>query len=179
MKTATPARARPAAAPMPAPLAPRPAGAKLRAAFERLVLDIARESNTGQWREHAPGALLEIECDGQTYSLCRRHNHQIHGLVGLSPREREIVRMIAAGYPNKAIAAVLEISEWTVGTHVRRVFAKLRVSSRAAMVARWLDANDDAPEPGRAQTPAPPEFAESFSRDGRRLQNAAPSLRRP
>ena len=48
--------------------------------------------------------------------------------------------MIAKGYPNKTIAAVLEISPWTVGTHLRRIFAKLNVPSRAAMVARVMDA---------------------------------------
>jgi DNA-binding CsgD family transcriptional regulator len=58
----------------------------------------------------------------------------------LSPREQEIARMIAKGYPNKTIAAVLEISPWTVGTHLRRIFAKLNVPSRAAMVARVMDA---------------------------------------
>ena len=54
----------------------------------------------------------------------------------LSPREQEIVRMVAAGHPNKVIAAVLDISCWTVGTYLRRIFAKLGVGSRAAMVAR-------------------------------------------
>ena len=54
----------------------------------------------------------------------------------LSPREQEIVRLVAVGLPNKAIAAVLEISVWTVATHLRRVFAKLEVNSRAGMVAR-------------------------------------------
>ena len=48
--------------------------------------------------------------------------------------------MVAKGYPNKAIAAVLEISLWTVGTHLRHVFVKLHVSSRAAMVARMIEA---------------------------------------
>ena len=60
--------------------------------------------------------------------------------VSCSPREREIARMVAKGYPNKAIAAVLEISSWTVGTHLRHVFVKLHVSSRAAMVARMIEA---------------------------------------
>ncbi len=58
--------------------------------------------------------------------------------VSLSPREREIARMIAKGYPNKTIAAVLEISAWTVGTYLRRIFSKLHVSSRAAMVAHLM-----------------------------------------
>jgi DNA-binding CsgD family transcriptional regulator len=57
----------------------------------------------------------------------------------LSPREQEIARMVARGYPNKTIARVLDISTWTVGTHLRRMFAKLSVGSRAAMVARLLE----------------------------------------
>jgi DNA-binding NarL/FixJ family response regulator len=59
--------------------------------------------------------------------------------ISFSPREREIARMIAKGYPNKTIAAVLEISSWTVCTHLRRIFSKLGVSSRAAMIARMMD----------------------------------------
>ena len=59
--------------------------------------------------------------------------------TSLSPREQEIVRMVAQGYPNKVIADVLEISTWTVGTHLRRIFAKLAVTSRAAMVARIME----------------------------------------
>jgi len=47
--------------------------------------------------------------------------------------------MVAKGYANKTIATVLEISAWTVGTYLRRIFAKLGVSSRAAMVARLLE----------------------------------------
>jgi DNA-binding CsgD family transcriptional regulator len=47
--------------------------------------------------------------------------------------------MVARGYPNKTIAGVLEISCWTVGTYLRRVFAKLNVGSRAAMVTRLVE----------------------------------------
>ena len=54
--------------------------------------------------------------------------------VRLSPREREIARMLAKGYPNKTIAAVLDISSWTVSTYLRRMFAKLDVHSRTALV---------------------------------------------
>jgi DNA-binding CsgD family transcriptional regulator len=54
----------------------------------------------------------------------------------LSPREREIARMVAQGYPNKTIASVLDISSWTVSSHLRRIFVKLQVSSRAAMATR-------------------------------------------
>jgi DNA-binding CsgD family transcriptional regulator len=57
----------------------------------------------------------------------------------LTPREREIVRMVARGHQNKVIAAVLNISSWTVCTHLRRIFSKVGVSSRAAMVAKLAD----------------------------------------
>jgi DNA-binding CsgD family transcriptional regulator len=57
----------------------------------------------------------------------------------LSPRELEIARMVAKGYANKSIASVLDISCWTVSSHLRRTFSKLGVTSRAAMVAQLLD----------------------------------------
>jgi DNA-binding CsgD family transcriptional regulator len=57
----------------------------------------------------------------------------------LSPREQEIARMVANGHPTKVIAGVLNISCWTVTAHLRRIFTKLGVTSRAAMVARLLE----------------------------------------
>jgi len=57
----------------------------------------------------------------------------------LSPREHEIVRMVADGHPTKVIAGVLNISCWTVTAHLRRIFMKLGVTSRPAMVARLVE----------------------------------------
>lgn len=114
---------------------------KLISAFEGLVRRLATEPTVSTEPGHDSAALLEIEHNGQTYSLLCRKKTPAEPLscVELSPREREIVRMVAEGYPNKAMASTLEISEWTVGTHLRRVFAKLGVSCRAAMVAKWLE----------------------------------------
>ena len=83
--------------------------------------------------------LLDVEVDGVRCILIRLPRNSSRTQVMLSPREHEIVRMVAQGYPNKTIAAVLDISSWTVGTHLRRIFAKLGVGSRAAMVARLLE----------------------------------------
>jgi len=47
--------------------------------------------------------------------------------------------MIAAGHLNKAIAQTLQISPWTICTHLRRIFGKLGVHSRAAMVAKSFE----------------------------------------
>ena len=82
--------------------------------------------------------LLDVEIDDVRCILIRLPRNS-RTQVMLSPREHEIVRMVAQGYPNKTIAAVLDISSWTVGTHLRRIFAKLGVGSRAAMVARFLE----------------------------------------
>jgi DNA-binding CsgD family transcriptional regulator len=54
----------------------------------------------------------------------------------LTARELQIASLVALGRLNKQIAAQLQISEWTVNTHVRRVFCKLGVSTRAGMVYR-------------------------------------------
>ena len=55
----------------------------------------------------------------------------------LSPRELQIAQLVADGATNRAIASLLDISLWTVSTHMRRIFAKLDVCSRAEMVAQF------------------------------------------
>ena len=58
----------------------------------------------------------------------------------LTPREREILGMLAEGLPNKVIAARLGISDHTVKTHLEAVFDKLGASTRAEAVARGVRA---------------------------------------
>ena len=54
---------------------------------------------------------------------------------GLSPRELEVLRLVAAGNTNREIASTLVVSEHTVARHVQNIFTKLRVSSRTAATA--------------------------------------------
>jgi putative flavoprotein involved in K+ transport len=54
---------------------------------------------------------------------------------GLTPRELEVVRLVAAGRSNREIAAALAISENTVARHVQNILTKLRVPSRTAATA--------------------------------------------
>jgi DNA-binding CsgD family transcriptional regulator len=54
---------------------------------------------------------------------------------GLTPRELQVLRLVATGETNKAIAAELVLSERTVDRHVSNIFTKLGVSSRAAATA--------------------------------------------
>jgi DNA-binding NarL/FixJ family response regulator len=54
----------------------------------------------------------------------------------LTSRELDVLRLVAAGKPNKQIAAELAISERTARTHVSRILRKLRLSSRT-QAALW------------------------------------------
>ncbi len=54
---------------------------------------------------------------------------------GLSPREAEVLALVAAGKANRAIAAELFISEKTVARHLSNIFAKLQLSSRTEAAA--------------------------------------------
>jgi DNA-binding CsgD family transcriptional regulator len=56
-------------------------------------------------------------------------------LHGLSRRELQVLRLVAAGETNKSIATALVISERTVDRHVSNIFAKLSVASRTAATA--------------------------------------------
>ncbi len=57
------------------------------------------------------------------------------GSHGLTSRELEVLRLVAAGNTNREIAAALVLSEHTVARHIQNIFAKLRVSSRSAATA--------------------------------------------
>lgn len=104
------------------------------------------------WTEEV---ILDVDVGGARYLLVRLPKSS-RVRVQLSPREHEIVRMVAQGYPNKIIAGVLNISSWTVCTHLRRIFAKLGVGSRAAMVARVPDLCRGSEQTYRAKNLLPP-----------------------
>ena len=53
----------------------------------------------------------------------------------LTARELEVLRLVAAGLTNRAIAAELILSDKTVARHLSNIFTKLDVSSRAAATA--------------------------------------------
>ena len=60
--------------------------------------------------------------------------------LGLSPRECEILALLASGQSNKEMARTLAISPNTIKTHVARVYGKLDVARRVQAIekARWL-----------------------------------------
>lgn len=82
----------------------------------------------------------EIEIDQKKYLVIKPKDPMLEQLPNpqklLSEREIQIAELVAHGQSNKQIANQLKISEWTVSTHLRRIFVKLNVDSRAEMVYR-------------------------------------------
>ena len=125
--------------------APKPAtkgtGVSVQSLVQCLVKQVESDIQMAPFSSgrDATDVILDVEVDGVRCLLLRRSPAEGRAAARLSPREQEIARMVAEGYPNKTIAAVLDISSWTVCTHLRRIFAKLGVRSRASMVARLLE----------------------------------------
>jgi DNA-binding NarL/FixJ family response regulator len=65
----------------------------------------------------------------------------------LTPRERQVVELIASGRSNKAIAEELFISPATAARHVANIMAKLGFNSRAQIAAWAADKRDPGESP--------------------------------
>jgi len=84
------------------------------------------------------------ERDRALLTLLRPHLHQAyldaerrcHPVPQLTPRQWELLRLLAAGHTNTQIARRLGISEGTVRTHLVNIYTRLNVSSRIAAVTR-------------------------------------------
>ena len=111
------------------------------------MIQLSRSSACRGAEDGSGSVVLDVCVDGYRCVLIHQPlSPRPDECVQLSPREQEIARMVAKGFPNKMIARVLEISTWTVGTYLRRIFAKLAVSSRAAMVAKLLEGESFRPD---------------------------------
>jgi two-component system nitrate/nitrite response regulator NarL len=123
--------------------------------IRQILLDTSlRDSRSSPSADAENRVLLDTEVDGVRCLLVRAMLPPTDTVL-LSPREQEIARMIAKGYPNKTIASVLDISCWTVGSYLRRIFGKLHVTSRAAMVARFMESANVEPGPSTVPHPSP------------------------
>lgn len=89
---------------------------------------------------------MELEAAGQVFTTLSAAPDQarVRALLGrpaltaahgLSPRELEVLRLIATGRTNRVIAGDLFLSEKTVARHVSNIFTRLGLSSRAAATA--------------------------------------------
>ncbi len=89
-----------------------------------------------RYRLVATGGTVTNETDATGATNGQPSFGEHEAILPLTPRETQIARLVARGYVNKEIAIKLAISESTVATHMRRMFAKLDVDTRAAMVLR-------------------------------------------
>ena len=78
--------------------------------------------------------------------------HVLH----LTPREREILRLVAEGHSNAALAKMLWVTQQTVKFHLSNVYRKLGVSNRTE-AARWAQLNGLLPPPGGQGASAQPQ----------------------
>lgn len=98
--------------------------------------------------DDADAAAIELECARQTFaklgaahdlarieSASRERRAASATASELTRREIEVLRLVATGKTNRAIAAALGISEKTIARHVSNIFTKLGLSSRAAATA--------------------------------------------
>ncbi|WP_344043765.1 helix-turn-helix transcriptional regulator [Nocardioides panacihumi] len=111
------------------------------AALNAMIDEVAENDLDLTATENGVALMLEhdnVRCVLVVSPPMRRHS--------LSPREMQIARLVASGATNRAIASSLDISLWTVSTHMRRIFSKLGVCSRAEMVAQFYGGGDVPPE---------------------------------
>ena len=84
------------------------------------------------------------ERDRALLTLLRPHLHQAyldaerrrHPVPQLTPRQKDLLHLVAAGHTNAQIARRLGMSEGTVRTHLENIYGRLQVSSRTAAVTR-------------------------------------------
>ena len=89
---------------------------------------------------HAGGSPMSSQIARKVVQSFRRNETENNGeTVELSPREREVLELLARGYLYKEIAEMLKISVQTVNTYIRRIYEKLHVRSRAQAVAKYAN----------------------------------------
>lgn len=101
---------------------------------------------------HAGGSPMTSNIARKVVQSFQRPAPQLGESASLSPREREVLDLLARGYLYKEIAAKLGISIPTVNTYIRRIYEKLQVRSRAQAVAKYghFDTGEDR-RPGPAR----------------------------
>jgi DNA-binding NarL/FixJ family response regulator len=124
-----------------------------------MYCDVARplgiEHHLKVWLPAGPGRIVTLtffrgpgpdfsERDRALLALLRPHLHQAYldaerrrqDTGRLTPRQRELLGLVATGHTNAQIGRRLGLSEGTVRKHLENIYARLHVSSRTAAVTR-------------------------------------------
>jgi DNA-binding NarL/FixJ family response regulator len=86
---------------------------------------------------YAGGSPMSSQIARRVVQSFQRTGMEAGDSEDLSPREREVLELLARGYLYKEIASLLQISVQTVNTYIRRIYEKLHVRSRAQAVAKY------------------------------------------
>jgi len=86
---------------------------------------------------HAGGSPMTSNIARKVVQSFQRGGAHTDDSANLSPREREVLELLARGYLYKEISDSLGISVPTVNTYIRRIYEKLHVRSRAQAVAKY------------------------------------------
>jgi len=86
---------------------------------------------------HAGGSSMSSDVARKIVQCFQRSEQVPPTIANLSQREREVLGLAARGFAFKEVADALGISVTTVGTHIRRIYEKLHVHSRAQAVAEY------------------------------------------
>jgi DNA-binding NarL/FixJ family response regulator len=86
---------------------------------------------------HAGGSPMSSNIARKIVQSFQRFNTSPGETENLSPREREVLELLARGYLYKEITEALHISIPTVNTHIRRIYEKLHVRSRSQAIAKF------------------------------------------
>jgi DNA-binding NarL/FixJ family response regulator len=89
------------------------------------------------------GAPMSREIARKVIASFREPVSSAAEVEGLSPREREILELLASGFPNKEIAARVGLTDGTVRWHLRHVYNKLHVRSRTEAALKFLSGKSE------------------------------------
>jgi DNA-binding NarL/FixJ family response regulator len=106
--------------------------ARIRCLLGRAYRDLGDREGAKLEHEAARRVFRDL---GATPELAALDDIAASETHGLSPRQRQVLRLVAGGLTNKEIARDLGLSERTVDRHVSNIFVKIDVSSRAAATA--------------------------------------------
>jgi DNA-binding NarL/FixJ family response regulator len=94
------------------------------------------------------GAPMTSEIARRVVESFRQKAKTRDEVVHLTTREEEVLVMLSKGYSNKEIADRIELSVDTVRSHLKHIYEKMHVRSRAEAVARYMTAKLGSPEAG-------------------------------
>lgn len=90
---------------------------------------------------HAGGAPMTMQIARKVINYFQQINQSASEVKSLTPREKDVLNLLAKGYPYKHIAADLGIAIGTLRVHLRAIYDKLHVHCRTEATVKYLGRN--------------------------------------